>query len=172
MNPRCPPKRVPSAALFYTLCRLTVLPPQSYSIGGQHSSGQLTGKPAACPLAPVSQQSILIDPFSDFEANRSPSPPRYSHTSKLPGTSRLPSTGSHHSASPSTSLQCRAGARLPAVGLGSHISPLTTTHARRSSRTGSKNIPKEMHLKDWTISKLLNHLHHLKVSIQAYRSSN
>ncbi|MGH0165918.1 UNVERIFIED_CONTAM: hypothetical protein FKN15_049855 [Acipenser sinensis] len=46
MNPRCPPKRVPSAALFYTLCRLTVLPPQSYSIGGQHSSGQLTGKPA------------------------------------------------------------------------------------------------------------------------------
>ncbi|MGH0169579.1 UNVERIFIED_CONTAM: hypothetical protein FKN15_059711 [Acipenser sinensis] len=41
-----PPKRVPSAALFFTLCRLTMQPPQSYSFGGQHSSGQLTGKPA------------------------------------------------------------------------------------------------------------------------------
>ncbi|MGH0183257.1 UNVERIFIED_CONTAM: hypothetical protein FKN15_011525 [Acipenser sinensis] len=46
MNPRCPPKRVPSAARFFTLCRLTVQPPQSYSVGGQRSSGQLTGKPA------------------------------------------------------------------------------------------------------------------------------
>ncbi|MGH0139630.1 UNVERIFIED_CONTAM: hypothetical protein FKN15_040501 [Acipenser sinensis] len=46
MNTRCPPKRVPSAACFFTLCRLTVQPPQSYSIGGQQSSGQLTGKPA------------------------------------------------------------------------------------------------------------------------------
>ncbi|MGH0127743.1 UNVERIFIED_CONTAM: hypothetical protein FKN15_015912 [Acipenser sinensis] len=40
MNTRCSPKRVPSAARFFTLCRLTVQPPQSYS------SGQLTGKPA------------------------------------------------------------------------------------------------------------------------------
>ncbi|MGH0148397.1 UNVERIFIED_CONTAM: hypothetical protein FKN15_028990 [Acipenser sinensis] len=46
MNTRCPPKRVPSAAHFFTLCRLTVQPPQSYSVGGQRSSGQLTGKPA------------------------------------------------------------------------------------------------------------------------------
>ncbi|MGH0187990.1 UNVERIFIED_CONTAM: hypothetical protein FKN15_027354 [Acipenser sinensis] len=46
MNTRCPPKRVPSAARFFTLCRLTVQPPQSYSVGGQRSSGQLTGKPA------------------------------------------------------------------------------------------------------------------------------
>ncbi|MGH0174120.1 UNVERIFIED_CONTAM: hypothetical protein FKN15_009256 [Acipenser sinensis] len=46
MNTRCPPKRVPSAACFFTLCRLTVQPPQSYSVGGQRSSGQLTGKPA------------------------------------------------------------------------------------------------------------------------------
>ncbi|MGH0174041.1 UNVERIFIED_CONTAM: hypothetical protein FKN15_067063 [Acipenser sinensis] len=46
MNTRCPPKRVPSAARFFTLCRLTMQPPQSYSIGGQRSSGQLTGKPA------------------------------------------------------------------------------------------------------------------------------
>ncbi|MGH0142172.1 UNVERIFIED_CONTAM: hypothetical protein FKN15_052226 [Acipenser sinensis] len=45
MNTRCPPKRVPSAARFFTLCRLTVQPPQSYSVGGQRSSGQLTGKP-------------------------------------------------------------------------------------------------------------------------------
>ncbi|MGH0144240.1 UNVERIFIED_CONTAM: hypothetical protein FKN15_002362 [Acipenser sinensis] len=45
MNTRCPPKRVPSAARFFTLYRLTVQPPQSYS-GGQRSSGQLTGKPA------------------------------------------------------------------------------------------------------------------------------
>ncbi|MGH0129699.1 UNVERIFIED_CONTAM: hypothetical protein FKN15_069218 [Acipenser sinensis] len=46
MNTRCPPKRVPSAARFFTRCRLTVQPPQSYSVGGQRSSGQLTGKPA------------------------------------------------------------------------------------------------------------------------------
>ncbi|MGH0140948.1 UNVERIFIED_CONTAM: hypothetical protein FKN15_037356 [Acipenser sinensis] len=46
MNTRCPPKRVPSAACFFTLYRLTVQPPQSYSVGGQRSSGQLTGKPA------------------------------------------------------------------------------------------------------------------------------
>ncbi|MGH0131671.1 UNVERIFIED_CONTAM: hypothetical protein FKN15_051840 [Acipenser sinensis] len=46
MNARCPPKRVPSAARFFTLCRLTVQPPQSYSVRGQRSSGQLTGKPA------------------------------------------------------------------------------------------------------------------------------
>ncbi|MGH0179213.1 UNVERIFIED_CONTAM: hypothetical protein FKN15_001002 [Acipenser sinensis] len=46
MNTRCPPKRVPSAARFFTLCGLTVQPPQSYSVGGQCSSGQLTGKPA------------------------------------------------------------------------------------------------------------------------------
>ncbi|MGH0135617.1 UNVERIFIED_CONTAM: hypothetical protein FKN15_058222 [Acipenser sinensis] len=46
MNTRCPPKSVPSAACFFTLCSLTVQPPQSYSVGGQRSSGQLTGKPA------------------------------------------------------------------------------------------------------------------------------
>ncbi|MGH0146665.1 UNVERIFIED_CONTAM: hypothetical protein FKN15_052481 [Acipenser sinensis] len=46
MNTRCPPKRVPSAARFFTHCKLTVQPPQSYSVGGQRSSGQLTGKPA------------------------------------------------------------------------------------------------------------------------------
>ncbi|MGH0131887.1 UNVERIFIED_CONTAM: hypothetical protein FKN15_076757 [Acipenser sinensis] len=46
MNTRCPPKRVPSATRFFTLCRLTLQPPQSYSIGGQRSFGQLTGKPA------------------------------------------------------------------------------------------------------------------------------
>ncbi|MGH0142482.1 UNVERIFIED_CONTAM: hypothetical protein FKN15_013416 [Acipenser sinensis] len=46
MNTRCPPKRVPSAARFFTHCELTVQPPQSYSSGGQRSSGQLTGKPA------------------------------------------------------------------------------------------------------------------------------
>ncbi|MGH0136056.1 UNVERIFIED_CONTAM: hypothetical protein FKN15_030996 [Acipenser sinensis] len=49
MNTRCPPKRVPSAARFFTLCRLTVQPPQSYSVGGQRSSGQLTGKPVGTP---------------------------------------------------------------------------------------------------------------------------
>ncbi|MGH0163552.1 UNVERIFIED_CONTAM: hypothetical protein FKN15_071022 [Acipenser sinensis] len=46
MNTCCFPKRVPSAARFFTLCRLTVQPPQSYSIGGQRISGQLTSKPA------------------------------------------------------------------------------------------------------------------------------
>ncbi|MGH0184260.1 UNVERIFIED_CONTAM: hypothetical protein FKN15_014049 [Acipenser sinensis] len=44
MNTRCPPKHVPSAGRFFSLCRLTVQPPQSYSVGGQRSSGQLTGK--------------------------------------------------------------------------------------------------------------------------------
>ncbi|MGH0117515.1 UNVERIFIED_CONTAM: hypothetical protein FKN15_038035 [Acipenser sinensis] len=43
MNTRCPPKRVPSAARFFTHCELTVQPPQSYSVGGQRSSEQLTG---------------------------------------------------------------------------------------------------------------------------------
>ncbi|MGH0152406.1 UNVERIFIED_CONTAM: hypothetical protein FKN15_072435 [Acipenser sinensis] len=46
MNTRCPPKRVLSAARFFTLCRLTVQPPQNYSVGGQRSSGHLAGKPA------------------------------------------------------------------------------------------------------------------------------
>ncbi|MGH0174738.1 UNVERIFIED_CONTAM: hypothetical protein FKN15_068992 [Acipenser sinensis] len=46
MNTCCPLKRVPSADRFFKLCRLTVQPPQSYSVGGQRSSGQLTGKPA------------------------------------------------------------------------------------------------------------------------------
>ncbi|MGH0154752.1 UNVERIFIED_CONTAM: hypothetical protein FKN15_053386 [Acipenser sinensis] len=46
MNTRCPPKHMPSAARFFTRCELTVQPPQSYSVRGQRSSGQLTGKPA------------------------------------------------------------------------------------------------------------------------------
>ncbi|MGH0179536.1 UNVERIFIED_CONTAM: hypothetical protein FKN15_002545 [Acipenser sinensis] len=46
MNTRCPPKRVLSAARFFTHCELTVQPPQSYSVGGQRSPGQLAGKPA------------------------------------------------------------------------------------------------------------------------------
>ncbi|MGH0140134.1 UNVERIFIED_CONTAM: hypothetical protein FKN15_010178 [Acipenser sinensis] len=45
-NTRCPPKRVPSADRFFSHCRLNMQPPQSYSVGGQSSSGQLTGKPA------------------------------------------------------------------------------------------------------------------------------
>ncbi|MGH0115058.1 UNVERIFIED_CONTAM: hypothetical protein FKN15_074577 [Acipenser sinensis] len=46
MNTRCPLKRVLSATCFFTLCRLIVEPPQSYSVRGQRSSGHLTGKPA------------------------------------------------------------------------------------------------------------------------------
>ncbi|MGH0126056.1 UNVERIFIED_CONTAM: hypothetical protein FKN15_025331 [Acipenser sinensis] len=46
MNTYCPPKRVSSADRFFSHCRLTELPPQSYSVRGQRSSGQLTGKPA------------------------------------------------------------------------------------------------------------------------------
>ncbi|MGH0145398.1 UNVERIFIED_CONTAM: hypothetical protein FKN15_048862 [Acipenser sinensis] len=45
-NTCCPPKRVPSADRFFSHCRPTMQPPQSYSVGGQRSSGQLTGKPA------------------------------------------------------------------------------------------------------------------------------
>ncbi|MGH0188758.1 UNVERIFIED_CONTAM: hypothetical protein FKN15_031285 [Acipenser sinensis] len=47
MSARCPPKRVPSTARFFTLCRLIVQPPQRCSVGGQRSSGQITGKPSA-----------------------------------------------------------------------------------------------------------------------------
>ncbi|MGH0154392.1 UNVERIFIED_CONTAM: hypothetical protein FKN15_026876 [Acipenser sinensis] len=46
MNTRCPPKRVPSADCFFSHCRLTMQPPRRYSVRGQCSSGQLTGKPA------------------------------------------------------------------------------------------------------------------------------
>ncbi|MGH0175771.1 UNVERIFIED_CONTAM: hypothetical protein FKN15_071369 [Acipenser sinensis] len=42
MNKRCPPKRVSSAACFFTHCELTLQPPQSYRVRGQCSSGQLT----------------------------------------------------------------------------------------------------------------------------------
>ncbi|MGH0144638.1 UNVERIFIED_CONTAM: hypothetical protein FKN15_003719 [Acipenser sinensis] len=79
MNTRCPPKRVPSAARFFTLCRLTVQPPQSYSIGGQRSSGQLTGKPAGArpdhqgslvrvPL-PVSDLTVLPKSTTELHVN-------------------------------------------------------------------------------------------------------
>ncbi|MGH0126890.1 UNVERIFIED_CONTAM: hypothetical protein FKN15_034347 [Acipenser sinensis] len=57
MNTHCPLKCVPSAARFFTLCRLTVQPPQSYSVGGQRSSGQLTGKPAEDTLADLTHPS-------------------------------------------------------------------------------------------------------------------
>ncbi|MGH0134229.1 UNVERIFIED_CONTAM: hypothetical protein FKN15_076872 [Acipenser sinensis] len=40
-NTCCPP----SADRFFSLCRPTMPPTQSYSVGGQRSSGQLTGKP-------------------------------------------------------------------------------------------------------------------------------
>ncbi|MGH0147508.1 UNVERIFIED_CONTAM: hypothetical protein FKN15_010635 [Acipenser sinensis] len=42
----CLQKRVPSADRFFTHCRPAMQPTQSYSVGGQRSSGQLTGKPA------------------------------------------------------------------------------------------------------------------------------
>ncbi|MGH0135867.1 UNVERIFIED_CONTAM: hypothetical protein FKN15_058972 [Acipenser sinensis] len=45
-NTHCPPKRVPSADRFFSLCRPDMQPPQSYSVGGPRSSGQLSGKPA------------------------------------------------------------------------------------------------------------------------------
>ncbi|MGH0177272.1 UNVERIFIED_CONTAM: hypothetical protein FKN15_074744 [Acipenser sinensis] len=65
MNTRCPPKRVPSAARFFTLCRLTVQPPQSYSVGGQHSSWQLTGKPAGA--RPDYRGRWCADQFENLE---------------------------------------------------------------------------------------------------------
>ncbi|MGH0137648.1 UNVERIFIED_CONTAM: hypothetical protein FKN15_063744 [Acipenser sinensis] len=79
MNTRCPPKRVPSAARFFTLCRLTVQPPQSYSVGGQRSSGQLTGKPSGArpdhqgslvrvPL-PVSDLTVLPKSTTELHVN-------------------------------------------------------------------------------------------------------
>ncbi|MGH0147941.1 UNVERIFIED_CONTAM: hypothetical protein FKN15_057168 [Acipenser sinensis] len=67
MNTRCPPKRVPSAAHFFTLCRLTVQPPQSYSVGGQRSSGQLTGKPAGTQLREASGVEALCGKVAELE---------------------------------------------------------------------------------------------------------
>ncbi|MGH0176847.1 UNVERIFIED_CONTAM: hypothetical protein FKN15_007288 [Acipenser sinensis] len=65
MNTRCPPKHVPSAARFFTLCRLTVRPPQSYSVGGQRSSWQLTGKPAgARPDYRGRWCATIVDPLN------------------------------------------------------------------------------------------------------------
>ncbi|MGH0141042.1 UNVERIFIED_CONTAM: hypothetical protein FKN15_007571 [Acipenser sinensis] len=49
-NTRCPPKHVLSANRFFSHCRLTMQPPQSFSVRGQRSSGQLTGKPAGAQL--------------------------------------------------------------------------------------------------------------------------
>ncbi|MGH0150345.1 UNVERIFIED_CONTAM: hypothetical protein FKN15_051143 [Acipenser sinensis] len=60
MNPRCPLKRVPSAARFFTHCRLAMQLPQSYSVGGQHSSGQLIGKPAG--TRPDHKGALVRDP--------------------------------------------------------------------------------------------------------------
>ncbi|MGH0146705.1 UNVERIFIED_CONTAM: hypothetical protein FKN15_037158 [Acipenser sinensis] len=64
MNTRCPPKRVPSAARFFTLCRLTMQPPQSYSVEGQRSSGQLTGKPAGARLYQDISLAYLMKVFN------------------------------------------------------------------------------------------------------------
>ncbi|MGH0153886.1 UNVERIFIED_CONTAM: hypothetical protein FKN15_025679 [Acipenser sinensis] len=46
MNTRCPPKRVPPAARFFTLCRLTVQLPQSYNaaLGSLQASPQAPGQ--------------------------------------------------------------------------------------------------------------------------------
>ncbi|MGH0153717.1 UNVERIFIED_CONTAM: hypothetical protein FKN15_025425 [Acipenser sinensis] len=52
-NTRCPPKRVPSADRFFSLCRPTMQPTQSYNVRGQRISGQLTGKPAGPAYSPV-----------------------------------------------------------------------------------------------------------------------
>ncbi|MGH0161405.1 UNVERIFIED_CONTAM: hypothetical protein FKN15_041261 [Acipenser sinensis] len=41
----CPLMRVPSANCFFSLCKPTMQPNQSYNVGGQRSSGQLTDKP-------------------------------------------------------------------------------------------------------------------------------
>ncbi|MGH0176446.1 UNVERIFIED_CONTAM: hypothetical protein FKN15_000675 [Acipenser sinensis] len=49
MNTRCPLKRVPSAARFFTHCELTVQPPQSYSVGGQRSSRAAYRQARRCP---------------------------------------------------------------------------------------------------------------------------
>ncbi|MGH0116401.1 UNVERIFIED_CONTAM: hypothetical protein FKN15_035705 [Acipenser sinensis] len=42
----CPPKRVPSATRFFYTLQTHHVSTQSYSVGGQRSPGQLTGKPA------------------------------------------------------------------------------------------------------------------------------
>ncbi|MGH0119935.1 UNVERIFIED_CONTAM: hypothetical protein FKN15_029198 [Acipenser sinensis] len=71
MNTRCPPKRVPSAACFFTLCKVTVQPPQSYSVGGQRSSGQLTGKPAGARPDYRGRWCAEESPGSKAEGSRS-----------------------------------------------------------------------------------------------------
>ncbi|MGH0127941.1 UNVERIFIED_CONTAM: hypothetical protein FKN15_020945 [Acipenser sinensis] len=75
MNIRCPPKRVPSAACFFTLCRLTVQLPQSYSVGGQRNSGQFTDKPAGTQpdyrgrWCAETNEIVAIKKFKDSEEN-------------------------------------------------------------------------------------------------------
>ncbi|MGH0156363.1 UNVERIFIED_CONTAM: hypothetical protein FKN15_031409 [Acipenser sinensis] len=75
MNTRCPPKRVPSAARFFTLCRLTVQPPQSYSVGGQCSSGQLTGKPAGAQPDYRGRWCAGAGPSCDLHSSFKPTEP-------------------------------------------------------------------------------------------------
>ncbi|MGH0137029.1 UNVERIFIED_CONTAM: hypothetical protein FKN15_025463 [Acipenser sinensis] len=80
MNTCCPPKRVPSAARFFTLCRLAVQPPQNYSVGAQRSSGQLTGKPAGARPDYRGRWCAKNDPRQCFQ---------YVHVAKTQGYQRL-----------------------------------------------------------------------------------
>ncbi|MGH0178346.1 UNVERIFIED_CONTAM: hypothetical protein FKN15_077207 [Acipenser sinensis] len=63
MNPRCPPKCVPSAARFFTRCRLAVQPPQSYSVGGQRSSGAAYRQARRHPARPQGGAGELRTPW-------------------------------------------------------------------------------------------------------------
>ncbi|MGH0143263.1 UNVERIFIED_CONTAM: hypothetical protein FKN15_009156 [Acipenser sinensis] len=69
-NTCCPVKRVPSATRFFAHCRPTMQPPKSYSVGGQRSPGQLTGKPAGAwpdhrgrwpELLSTAREELLLD---------------------------------------------------------------------------------------------------------------
>ncbi|MGH0136686.1 UNVERIFIED_CONTAM: hypothetical protein FKN15_066559 [Acipenser sinensis] len=63
---RCSLKCVPSAERFFSLCRPAMQPTQSYSVGGQRSSGQLTGKPAG--TRPDYRGRWGADPEPEIEA--------------------------------------------------------------------------------------------------------
>ncbi|MGH0151628.1 UNVERIFIED_CONTAM: hypothetical protein FKN15_020489 [Acipenser sinensis] len=74
MNTRCPPKRYPSVARFFSDSRLTMQPPQSYSVGGPHSSGKIiqyqTVRYDILPLSPISRNRLCRRITQDEEIHK------------------------------------------------------------------------------------------------------
>ncbi|MGH0177833.1 UNVERIFIED_CONTAM: hypothetical protein FKN15_075879 [Acipenser sinensis] len=74
MNTRCLPKRVPSADRFFTLCRLTMQPPQSYSAEDNAALGsyrQARRRPARLQGSLV---RVLLDPPMNLSVRQTGKP--------------------------------------------------------------------------------------------------